>query len=156
MSAVNPNASTRAVESEKMSEEKFHWTPSSVYKRWGVNKAYKSNNSLITFMKNENIIDDKFLSMIEMLSIEDLIAIKLESSSRLIGGRLYGIPLIASLTDIIKEAIFKFAISSTSSNREAILFLGVNRKSFYRLKNRFGKKGILDKLKFIEYEEKDE
>ena len=129
--------------------------PNKVYKRWSENKHYKNNNSLMTFMLEENIIDERFLHVLESISIEDLIALKLESASRSIGGRLYGIPLISSLTDVVKEAIFKFAISSTHTNREAVMFLGVSRKTFYNLKNKFGKKGVLDKLKFIDFNNRD-
>ena len=74
-----------------------------------------SNKSIIKNLKDQNKISDNILTEINSLSIEDLIAVKFELSANNINNRLYGFDIWRQSDYIIKEAILKFAISTTKS-----------------------------------------
>ena len=78
-------------------------------------------------------LQDELLVNINKLSLEDLIAIKLELSANNINNRLYGFDLWRQSNKIIKEALLKFAISTTNSKKDAARFLGLTYLEFKRV-----------------------
>lgn len=92
-----------------------------------------SNKSVIKHLKDQNKISDNILTEINSLSIEDLIAVKFELSANNINNRLYGFDIWRQSDYIIKEAILKFAISTTKSKKDAARFLGLTYLEFKRL-----------------------
>ena len=88
-------------------------------------------------------LQDDLLVNINKLSLEDLIAVKLELSARNINNRLYGFDLWKQSNNIIKEALLKFAVSTTNSKKDAARFLGLTYLEFkrvmttYKVKNYF-------------------
>ena len=106
-------------------------------------KATTVNKSVIKLLKEKNLINDKLLVCVNQLSIEDLIAIKFELSANNINNRLYGFDIWRNSGYIIKEALLKFAISTTKSNKDAARFLGLTYSEFnkgmttYKVKNYF-------------------
>ena len=92
-----------------------------------------SNKSIIKNLKDQNKISDNILTEINSLSIEDLIAVKFELSANNINNRLYGFDIWRQSDYIIKEAILKFAISTTKSKKDAARFLGLTYLEFKRL-----------------------
>lgn len=86
--------------------------------------------STINRLKKEKRIDEVFLSRINQLTLEELIAIKLESAARFINHKLYGFPIWKSISHVCKEAILMFALSSTRSINDAASFLGISQKDF--------------------------
>tara|TARA_R100001082_G_scaffold103379_4_gene74039 strand:- start:980 stop:1360 length:381 start_codon:yes stop_codon:yes gene_type:complete len=100
----------------------------------GSNKYYSISNKL----KREKKISDDFEVMLNNLDLEEVIGLKLELASRAAGGKLFGICIWNSLTDVIRDAIFKYALSATRSKREAATFLGIDIQTFYRLQNYYG------------------
>jgi hypothetical protein len=78
-------------------------------------------------------LQDDLLVNINKLSLEDLIAIKLELSANNINNRLYGFDLWKQSNNIIKEALLKFAISTTNSKKDAARFLGLTYAEFKRV-----------------------
>ena len=95
--------------------------------RSGSSKDY----SIIKKLRMENKINNNFLSTLDELQLEDLIAIKLELASKAAGGYLYGLPILHSVGDMVKEGIYKFALSCTRSKKEAARVIGTTPKSFY-------------------------
>ena len=91
------------------------------------------NKSIIKQLKNQNKISDELLVCISSLSIEDLIAIKLELCANSINNRLYGFDIWRKTSYIVRDAVLKFAISTTKSKRDAARFLGLNIKEFQKL-----------------------
>ena len=91
-----------------------------------------ANKSTIKNLKDQNKINDNILSHINSLSIEDLIAIKFELSANHMNNRLYGFDIWRNSGYIIKEALLKFAISTTSSKKDAARFLGITPQEFQK------------------------
>lgn len=93
---------------------------------YGKNKNYSVINKLL----REEKINERFLSIINQLSLEEVISVKLEMAAKASGGNIYGIPLWNSLRDICRDAILKFSLSASRTKAEAASFLGLNIFSF--------------------------
>tara|TARA_Y100000034_G_scaffold99370_1_gene122027 strand:- start:514 stop:885 length:372 start_codon:yes stop_codon:yes gene_type:complete len=92
-----------------------------------LNKKYitTKSKSVIIKLRDEGKINDQLLSLISGLSLEDLIAVKLELACHHVNNRLYGFSIWKQANRITKEAILKFAISTTKSKKDAARFLGI-------------------------------
>tara|TARA_R100000152_G_C6667993_1_gene105089 strand:- start:212 stop:565 length:354 start_codon:yes stop_codon:yes gene_type:complete len=101
------------------------------------NKGKNRNYSISSVLRKKNKITDEFEIMLSTLSIEDIIALKLELSVKAVGGKLYGIPIWASMTDITKEAVLKFALSATKTKLEAGRFLGLTEMALNTALNKY-------------------
>ena len=95
-------------------------------------RIYKKNKnfSVINKLKKEEKINEKFLATLNLLSLEEIIALKLELSAKSSGGNIYGIPLWNSLRDICRDAVLKFSLSATRTKAEAANFLGISIHTF--------------------------
>lgn len=91
------------------------------------------NKSIIKKLKDQDKITDQMLASINQLSIEDLIAVKFELSACHVNNRLYGFNLWNKSNNIMKEALLKFAISTTKSKKDAARFLGLTYAEFKRV-----------------------
>lgn len=81
--------------------------------------------------------NDEFETMLSLLPLEDIIALKLELSVKPANNRLYSIPVWKTLPNIVQEAVLKFAISCCRSQKEAAAFLGLPEMKVLQLKKRF-------------------
>ena len=88
-----------------------------------------SNKSIIKILKDDNKVNDSLLVCIGSLSLEELIGLKFELSAEHINNRLYGFDIWRKTSYIVKDAILKFAISTTKSKKDAARFLGLTRIS---------------------------
>jgi len=113
-------------------------------KIYGKNKNYSVINKLIS----EEKINDRFLITLNQLSLEEVIAVKLEMAGKASGGNIFGVPIWQSLRDISRDAALKFAMSASRTKADAASFLGI---SLFTLIN------YLQRYEFKSYfEEKDE
>ena len=111
-------------------------------RREGRNKYYSISNKL----KKDGKSSEEFEILFNALSLEEVIALKLELASKsAFKGKLYGLPLWYSIPSIVKDAMLKYALSATRSKREAARFLGLNE---------FGLKMLIKKYKVDNYFEK--
>jgi hypothetical protein len=94
------------------------------------NKTPNKYKSIIRYFQNKNRISDDLLVLINSMTLEELIAIKLELSTKLLKNRLYGIDIWRNTGYIIKEAVLVFAISTTNSKKDAARFLGLTERKF--------------------------
>ena len=107
---------------------------------WKRRKTRKGRNtyySLSKKLRQEKRSNDEFETMLGGLSLEEIIGLKLELSTKPVSNRLYGFPLWFNLTDIVRDAIFKYAYSATRTQMEAMRFLGLREKDFYRLRKKY-------------------
>ena len=95
------------------------------------------SKSVINYLKIKDQISDSVLISINTLPIEDLIAVKLELSANHLNNRLYGFDIWRNAGHIIKEALLKFAISTTKSKKDAARFLGLTYSEFKRVLKKY-------------------
>ena len=100
-------------------------------------KSTTINKSVISYLEDQNLVDDSLLVLINNLTLEDLIAIKLELSARHLKNRLYGFDIWRNSSAIIKDALLKFAISTTDSKKDAARFLGMTYSDFKKTLSRY-------------------
>ena len=96
-------------------------------------KITTKSKSIIKVLKDQNILNDSLLVSLNSISLEDLIAVKLELAANDINNRLYGFDVWRALPNIVKEATLKFAISSTKSKKDASRFLGLTYLEFLNI-----------------------
>lgn len=100
---------------------------------------YKFNNnknkikSKLKELKSDNKITDKFLDQISLLTLEDIITIKLELSLKNSGGLLYGLPIWNNLSEIIRYSLLKSSLSICKNKTEAANFLGISLGHLFEL-----------------------
>jgi len=94
-------------------------------------------HSLIRKLRQEGRINESFEIVLANLTLEEVIGLKLELSSQPIGNRLYGLPLWYAMPYIVKDALLKYAYSATKTKGEAMRFLGLEPKDFYKLSKKF-------------------
>jgi len=99
----------------------------------GKNKDYSISNKL----RKEKRSHEEFEIMLNSLTLEEVIGLKLELASRNIANRLYGLPIWSSINHIIKEAVLKYALSATRTQAEAMRFLGLNQSHFHELRKKY-------------------
>ena len=103
------------------------------------------DQSITRTLKKENKINDDFENRLSFLTIEELIALKLENSAKLVKGKLYGFPIWSNINNIAKEAIIMFALSSTTSHKEAASVLGLSKSQLKNYVKKYNLNEYLDR-----------
>mgnify|MGYP003134202396 FL=1 len=111
-------------------------------------KSKTKHKSLINKLKDNNLVSDDLLVLVNNMSLEDIIALKLELSSRIVKNRFYGFDVWRNSKFIVQEAILKFAISATESKKDAARFLGLNYHTFLKLTKKYEIQKFFDKSSF--------
>lgn len=88
--------------------------------------------SIVEKLKRENKINEEFLLMLNRLTLEDLISIKLEYSAKSCGGNIYGLPIYHTLPLILKKCLLQISLILTKNTVEAALFLGLTNQLFWK------------------------
>jgi len=107
---------------------------------WKRKKQRKGRNtyySLSKKLRQEKRSNDEFETMLSSLSLEEVIGLKLELSTKPVNSRLYGIPIWFNLTEIVRDAIFKYAYSATRTQVETMHFLGLKHNEFHIQKKKY-------------------
>lgn len=94
------------------------------------NKEVKFNISLSKKLREENKSNDLFEVMISNLTLEELIALKLEMTYKNLDSPIYGMKLFRVLNYLVQDAVIKFALSVTPTKYRARMFLGLDSKDF--------------------------
>ncbi len=103
------------------------------------------NFSISKKLKSELKINEEFEIMLASLSLEEIIALKLELAAKAVNGYMYGIPIWYTLPTIVKDAVLKFSFSAARSKKEAARFLGIDIMSFNNLVNNYRIKSFFEK-----------
>jgi len=96
-------------------------------------RADKDHYSISSKLRFENKSNDEFEVMVSLLTLEEIIALKLEISARAVNHKLYGFDLWKKIPQIAKEAIFNYAYSGTRTKNELAAFLGISMSATERL-----------------------
>jgi DNA-binding NtrC family response regulator len=108
----------------------------------GKNKHYSISKKL----KKEGRSTEEAEVFLSKLSLEEVIALKLEVATRdLMKGKFYGFPIWQSLKYIISDAVIKYALSATQSKREAARFLGIQEQTLIKLVRQYNTEDYFEK-----------
>ena len=88
-------------------------------------------------MKKERRLNDQFLNVLSSLSLEEIIAIKLELAVKLTKHKLYNFPLWKSLPVICRDAALRYVLSACQSKRDAARMLGIDIRELNNLLKRY-------------------
>jgi len=97
------------------------------------NKEFKGKSyyySLKSKLEKENKINDEFNTLLNNLTLEEIIGLKLELSSKYINNKLYNINIWKSTYYICREAVLKYSLSSCRTIRDAASLMGISESSF--------------------------
>ena len=100
----------------------------------GKNKNYSISKKL----RKDRKSNEEFEIMLGVLTLEEIIALKLELATKSISNRMYGFPIWHSLHNIVQDAVFKYAYSATRTKAEAMRFLGLQENWFHKLQKKYG------------------
>ena len=98
------------------------------------NKKYKS---VAIALRSKGKSCEEFENMLAALSIEEVLALKLELSSKMTNGKLFGFPILKGLQHIIREASLLFVHSTGKTNNEAASILGITNWQYRQLLRKY-------------------
>ena len=107
---------------------------------WKRKKNYNGKNknySIINKLRKERKSSEEFEIMLNNLSLEEIIALKLELSSSVISSRMYGLPIWKNLLHVVQDAVLKYALSATRTQAEAMRMLGLKESHLHELKKKY-------------------
>jgi len=77
-------------------------------------------------LRKEQRVNNNFENILSSLSLEEIIALKLELSTPIVKGKLYGTNIYNTLNAVCRDALIKWALSVAPSKRSAADFLGID------------------------------
>ena len=95
------------------------------------------NNSFIHLMRNQRRINENFMNVLSSLTLEEVIALKLESSIQNINNKLYNFPLWAAMPNIARDALLRYAMSACQSKKDMARFLGIPINKFNKILRKY-------------------
>ena len=102
-------------------------------KLYGTNKNY----SLARKLRREGKTTEEFEMMLNSISLEELIGLKLELASSAVDNKLFGLALWNGMPFIVREAVFKYAFSASRTKTECMNFLGLKPKNFFEISKNY-------------------
>ena len=99
----------------------------------GVNKSY----SILNKLRKEGKTTEEFEVMLNNLTLEEVIGLKLELANRAAGGYLYGMPIWQAIPDLVRDAVLKFAATAAKTKGEAARFLGISQQEMEKFNRRY-------------------
>ena len=102
-------------------------------KRVGRNRYFSVSRKL----RKENKSSEEFETYLACLTLEEIIALKLELAARPSNGKLHGVFLWKKLPDLIKDAVIKAALSVTVTKADACKLLGLSERGFKKINKKY-------------------
>jgi hypothetical protein len=99
----------------------------------------KEKKSFILELRKEGRINEEFLSVASDLRLEELIAVKLELSARMLRGKLYNFPLWYTIPNICRDALILFAESCSSTKSDMASILGISYSAYLDVYKQYNK-----------------
>ena len=88
-------------------------------------------------MRRERKINDQFLNVLSSLTLEEIIALKLELAIQMTKHKFYNFPLWKALPSICRDAVLRYTLSACQSKRDGARMLGIDIREFDRLLKRY-------------------
>jgi len=95
------------------------------------------NYSFISIMRQNKRVNDEFLNILSSLTLEEVIALKLEVAVQLTKHKLYNFPLWKAMPSICKDAILRYVLSACESKRDGARMLGIDIREFNSLLKKY-------------------
>ncbi|MHA2052111.1 MAG: hypothetical protein ACW99F_00815 [Candidatus Hodarchaeales archaeon] len=102
------------------------------------------NYSFISKMRKDKRVNDQFLNMLSSLTLEELLALKLELSVQLTKHKFYNFPLWKAIPSICRDAVLRFVLSACESKRDGARMLGIDIREFDRLIKKYNTEKLFD------------
>ena len=97
----------------------------------------QEKKSFILSLRKEGRINEEFLNVVSELTLEELIAVKLEVSSRSLNGKLYNFPLWYSMPNICKDACILFVRTCCKTKSDMASVLGLPYEHFITIYKKY-------------------
>ena len=102
-----------------------------------INRGFSRDFTLSNKLRKEGKSSEEFELVLSALTLEEIIALKLECSMKLTNGKLYGFNLWSKIVNIAKEALYNATISVSSTNADVKRVLGINGQTLKELKKKY-------------------
>jgi len=100
-------------------------------------KRKRSKHSVITKLRKENKSNKDFEIFINKLTLEELIALKLELAAKRTRGKMYGFPFWKAAKSIMEDALMRFALSIFTDQKEIMMYLGITKTELKRAMKKY-------------------
>ena len=104
----------------------------------------KKRYSVIRKLRRDGKLSEEMEIFVSNLSLEDLIALKLEISSKPVNGKLFGIPIWKSIPFIVRDAVLKTAISVCKTKVDAANLIGMDVDTMDNLLKKYNTIGFFE------------
>lgn len=104
----------------------------------------KKRYSVIRKLRRDGKLSEEMEIFVSNLSLEDLIALKLEISSKPVNGKLFGIPIWKSIPFIVRDAVLKTAISVCKTKVDAANLIGMDVDKMDNLLKKYNTIGFFE------------
>ena len=91
-------------------------------------KGKFANYSLRNKLFREKKINSNFETILNTLTLEEIIALKLELSASHVNYKLFGFPIFRAIRSMVREACLMFALSATRTPKDAASVLGITER----------------------------
>ena len=79
-------------------------------------------------LNREKKINSSFETILNSLTLEEIIALKLELAASHVNHKLYGFPILKSLKFLVRESCIMFALSVSRTTKDAACVLGTTER----------------------------
>ena len=83
--------------------------------------------------------------MLSSLTLEEIIALRLELAAKVVNFKLYGLNLWQHLPELVKDAVLKYVYSAARTKGEMAAFLGLDRPTLKKLLKKHNTPSYFDK-----------
>lgn len=99
-----------------------------------INRKNIEKISIVKKLREEGRITTEFEIIFNGLLLEEIIALKLElASAGIFNNRLFGLPIIHSLTEMVRDATLKWTFAFFDTIKDGARFLGINEGEYSKL-----------------------
>ena len=102
-----------------------------------MSRKKEKKRSFISELREEGKVDSRFLDKVSELTIEELIAIKLEHSAKLMSGKLYNFPLWYTLPYMVRDALMNFVDRNCKTKADMSNVLGIPYNEFQQIYRKY-------------------
>jgi hypothetical protein len=88
-------------------------------------------------LRKEGRSSEAFEIILSSLTLEEVIALKLECSLKITNGKLYGFNLWSKIVEIAKDALYNATISVSGTNVEIRRILGISNETLKMMKKKY-------------------